>query len=163
MADQDLERYAYNHDTTEISNVFKAEKRSPDKHDEQGGEQIDPTPMQPPLGYKKTLSLSEQIAQQVRIAHLKILEDTALDETEDEADDFETGEDFEPYSKHENDHMPSLGNLKKRALEIQNQIKKRQTELAIEAHKDSIRKTQAVTSPPAQPLNQDITTVDEPT
>lgn len=163
MADAELEKYAYNHDTTEVSSVFKAEKRSPDKHDENGGEVIDPTPMQPPLGYKKTLSLSEQIAQQVRIANLKILEDMALEETEDEADDFNVGEDFEPYSPHENDHMPSLGNLKKKALEINNAIKKRQTELAIQAHKDSIRKTSAVTSPPAQPLNQDVTTLDEPT
>lgn len=152
-----------NHDTTEISNVFKAEKRAPEKHDENGGEIGDPTPMQPPLGYKKSLSLSEQIAQQVRIANLKILEDMALEETDEEADDFDVGEDYEPLSKHENDHMPTLGNLKKKALEINNAIKKRQTELAIEAHKDSIRKTQAVTSPPAQPINQNVTTTDDPT
>lgn len=145
-----------NHDTTEVSNVFKAEKRSPERHDENGGEVLDPTPMQPPLGYKRTLSLSEQIAQQVRIANLKILQDMALDETEDEADDFEIGDDYEPLSKYENDHMPTLGNLKKKALEINNAIKKRQTELAIEAHQKSIRKTSAVTSPPAQPENQDI-------
>lgn len=151
------------HDTTEIAAVFKAEKKSPSRHDETGGEIIDPTPMQPPLGYKKTLSLSEQIAQQVRIANLKILEDMALDETDEEADDFEIGDDFEPLSKHENDHMPTLGNLKRRALEINNQIKKRQTELAIEAHKDSIRKTQAVTSPPAQPENQNLKTGQDPT
>lgn len=151
------------HDTTSISGAIKESKRSPDKHDEEGGERIDPTPMQPPLGYKKSLSLSEQIAQQVRIANLKLLEDMALDETEEEADDFVVGDDFEPFSKHENENMPTLGNLKRKALEIQNAIKKRQTELAIQAHKDSIRKTSAVTSPPAQPLNQDITTLDEPT
>lgn len=163
MAEEN-EYLVYNtHDTTEISSVFKEEKKSPQKHDENGGEIGDPTPMQPPLGYKRTLSLSEQIAQQVRIANLKILEDMALEETEEEADDFEVGEDFEPLSPHENDHMPTLGNLKKKALEINNAIKKRQTELAIEAHKKSIRKTSAVTSPAAQPLNQDVTTIDDPT
>lgn len=163
MPDESLQKYNYNHDTTEISNTFKAEKRGPDKHDENGGEVIDPTPMQPPLGYKKSLSLSEQIAQQVRVANLKLLEDMALEETEEEADDFEVGEDYEPLSKYENDHVPTLGTLKKRALEINNAIKKRQTELAIQAHKDSIRKTSAVTSPPAQPLNQDVTTVPDET
>jgi len=146
------------HDTTKPSDVEKAPKRSPDKHNEDGGEILDPTPMQPPLGYKKSLSLSEQIAQQVRIAQLKILEDSLLEETEDEADDFEVGEDFEPLSAHENDHMPTLANLKKKAAEINAAIKKRNTELAIEAHQNAIKKTSAVTSPPAQPADNTLTT-----
>jgi len=146
------------HDTTKESGVHKAAKYSPDKHNEDGGEILDPTPMQPPLGYKKSLTLTEQIAQQVRIAQLKILEDQMLEETEEDADDFEVGEDFEPLSKHENDHMPTLANLKKKAAEINAAIKKRNTELAIEAHKNSIKKTQAVTSPPAQPENNNLQT-----
>lgn len=149
------------HDTTKRSDAIREPKRAPDKHDENGGEVIDPTPMQPPLGYKRSLSLSEQIAQQVRIAHLRILEDSALEETEDEADDFEIGEDYEPLSKHENDHMPTLANLKKKAAEINAAIKKRNTELAIEAHKNAIKKTAAVTSPPAQPENNNLTSETE--
>lgn len=148
------------HDTTKSSGLSEP-KRSPDKHDENGGEICDPIPMQPPLGYRKTLSLSEQIVQQVRIAQLKILEDNMVHETDDEADDFEVGDDFEPLSKHENDHMPTLANLKKKAAEIQAAIRKRNTELAIEAHKNSIKKTQAVTSPPAQPENNNITSNEE--
>lgn len=144
------------HDTTKPSDVVKAAKRGPDKHDENGGEVLDPTPMQPPLGYKRSLSLSEQIAQQVRIAHLKILEDSAVSETEDEADDFEVGDDFEPLSQYENDHMPTLANLKKKAAEINAAIKKRNTELAIEAHRNAIKKTQAITSPPAQPADNNL-------
>lgn len=143
------------HDTTKTSGLSEA-KRSPEKHDEDGGEVIDPTPMQPPLGYKRSLSLSEQIAQQVRIAHLKILEDSAVSETEDEADDFEVGDEYEPLSKYENDHMPTLANLKKKAAEINAAIKKRNTELAIEAHKNAIKKTAAVTSPPAQPADNTL-------
>lgn len=128
------------HDTTKPAEVFKAEKRSPEKHDENGGEVIDPTPMQPPLGYKKSLSLSEQIAQQVRLAQLRILEDNAVAETEDEADDFEIGEDYEPLSKYENEHMPTLANLKKRAKEINDAIEKRKLELAIQTHKEKAEK-----------------------
>jgi len=133
-------------------------KLSKDRHNEAGEEILDPTPMQPPLGYKRTLSLSEQIAQQVRIAHLKILRDNLADvaESEEEADDFEVGDDFEPMSQYENDHMPTLGKLKKKAAEIQAAIRKRQTELAIEAHEKSIKKTQAVTSPPAQPADNSL-------
>lgn len=122
-------------------------KRSEAKHTEEGFELPDPTPMQPPLGYKKSLSLSEQIAQQVRIAHLKILEDSAVHESEDEADDFEIGDDFEPLSPHENDHMPTLANLKRRAKEINDQIEKRKLEVAINQHKEKIAKTKAKTEP----------------
>lgn len=145
------------HDTTVVSGEFKEKGRAEARHDAAGGELLDPTPMQPPLGYKRSLSLSEQIAQQVRIAHLKILEDSALEETEEDADDFVTPEDYEPLSPYENDHMPTLANLKKKAQEINTAIKKRNTELAIEAHKNAIRKTQAVTNPPAQPENNDLT------
>lgn len=122
-------------------------KRSQEKHTKEGYEITDPTPMQPPLGYKRSLSLSEQIAQQVRIAHLKILEDAAIAETEDEADDFEIGDDYEPMSKYENDHMPTLGNLKKRAKEINDAIEKRKLELAISQHKEKIARTKAKTEP----------------
>lgn len=113
-------------------------KRSEEKHTEEGYEITDPTPMQPPLGYKRTLSLSEQIAQQVRIHHLKILEDSAIDETDEDADDFEIGEGYEPLSQYENDHMPTLANLKKRAKEINDAIDKRKLELAIKQHKEKI-------------------------
>lgn len=129
------------HDTTRQSTEQVVEpKRSAAKHDENGGEVLDPTPMQPPLGYKKTPSLAEQIQQQVRIALLKRLEDEQLEETEDEADDFEVGDDFEPLSQYENDHMPTLANLKKKAAEINAAIKKRNLELAIEANKSAIKK-----------------------
>jgi len=115
-------------------------QRSERKHDEYGNEIGDPTPMQPPLGYKKTLSLSEQIAQQVRISHLRMLNDMVVDETEDDADDFQVGEDFEPMSPHENDHMPTLANLKKKAKEINDAIEKRKLELAIKTHETKVEK-----------------------
>lgn len=122
-------------------------KRSENKHTPEGYEITDPTPMQPPLGYKKSLSLSEQIAQQVRIAQLKILEDSALQESEDEADDFDVGDDFEPLSQHENENMPTLANLKKKAAEINAAIEKRKLEVAISQHKEKIAKTKAKMDP----------------
>lgn len=130
-------------------------KRSQDRHNEAGEEILDPTPMQPPLGYRKTLSLSEQIAQQVRIAQLKILEDSAIEETEEEADDFEVGDDYEPLSKYENDHMPTLANLKKQAKEINDAIEKRKLQVAIDQHKDKIAKHKAKTEPPPEAAESD--------
>lgn len=134
------------HDTTRSSNP----KPPSEKHNEFGEEIPDPTPMQPPLGYKRSLSLSEQIAQQVRIAHLKILEDSAIAETDEEADDFEVGDDYEPMSKWENDNVPTLGVLKKRAKEINDAIERRKLEVAIEMHKEKIAKTKAKTEPPPE-------------
>lgn len=119
------------HDTTKASG-----KASPGaaegKHTEEGLEVMDPMPKQPPLGYKKTPSLAEQILQQVR---LQRLEDAKLHETEEEADDFEVGEDFEPLSPYENDHMPTFANLKKQAKEINERLEKAKREKAIADYK----------------------------
>lgn len=92
-------------------------QQAKDRHNENGEEILDPVPMQPPVGYKKTLSLAEQIRQQVRL-HKMELEDNSIQETEEEADDFEVGEDYEPLSKYENDHIPSVKQLKQKAKEI---------------------------------------------
>lgn len=129
-------------------------KRSEERHNDAGEEILDPTPMQPPLGYKRSLSLSEQIAQQVRIAHLRILEDSAIHETEEDADDFEVGDDFEPLSAYENDHMPTLANLKKQAKEINDAIEKRKLQVAIDLHKEKIAKHAKKAAPEAPPLTE---------
>jgi len=93
------------------------------RHNSRGEEILDPTPMQPPLGYRRAPTLAEQIRQQVLAAKIEALDE--LKETEEEADDFNIDDDFEPFSPHENDGMPSIKELKKRATEIQNQIKQR--------------------------------------
>lgn len=97
--------------------------KTTDKHnrfDENGHEILNPTPMQPPLGYKPTLSLAEQIRVQVR--QLKNLEDLEP-ETEEEADDFEIDDDPQPESRWENDMIPSIKETRKRARELEQQIK----------------------------------------
>lgn len=99
------------------------EKKPTDlRHNGQGHEILDPTPMQPPLGYKRAPTLAEQIRQQVLVARLEAMDN--LEETEDEADDFEVGDDFEPLSKYENDHVPTLAVLKERAKQINEAIRR---------------------------------------
>lgn len=96
------------------------------RHDESGGEILDSVPMQPPLGYKRAPTLTEQIRQQVLAHKLDMLDQ--MEETEEEADDFEVGEDWEPMSKHENEGAPTIQELKQRAQEINNEIQRRHTE-----------------------------------
>ena len=95
-------------------------KKNMERFNSRGEEVLDPTPMQPPLGYKRTPSLAEQILQGVRAA--KYDEYMSLEETEEEADDFEV-EDMEPFSPHENENMPTLQALKREAARINEEIK----------------------------------------
>jgi len=125
-------------------------KKSPMRHDKTGGELLDPTPMQPPLGYKRTPTLSEQIRIQVHQMKLDMLTGVDLEETDDEADDFEIGEDFEPTSPHENDHIPPIAVLKARVKEYNLMIEEANRRAAIAAHENAIKKPAAVTSPAAQ-------------
>lgn len=81
--------------TTDKKNRFSADNK----------EILNPTPMQPPLGYKPGLSLVEQIRQQIRT--FKQLDDSEP-ETEEEADDFEIDEDPMMPSRWENDTVPSI-------------------------------------------------------
>jgi len=94
--------------TTDKANRFNAD----------GHEILNPTPMQPPLGYKKTPSLAEQIRQQVR--QLKNLEDMEP-ETEEEADDFDITDDPQPHSRWENDMIPSIKETRARIRELEKQ------------------------------------------
>lgn len=134
------------HDTTKTSAAEKEPSQAELRHNENGEEILDPIPMQPPLGYKRTLSLSEQIAQQVRLHNLA-LQDDAIDETDEEADDFEVGDDFEPLSPHENDHMPSVKKLKEQAKALNKKIREAQNKRAIEEYE----KKKGELSPPPTP------------
>lgn len=91
------------------------------RFDENGHEILNPTPMQPPLGYKPSLSLAEQIRLQVR--QLKSLEDMEP-ETEEEADDFDIEDDPQPASRWENDMVPSIKESRARARELEAQLRR---------------------------------------
>lgn len=92
--------------TTDKSNRFSADNE----------EILNPTPVQPPLGYKPSLSLVEQIRQQVRA--YKHLEDSEP-ETEEEADDFEIVDDPAPESRWENDMIPSIKEARARVRALE--------------------------------------------
>lgn len=91
--------------TTDITN----------RHNEKGEEILNPTPMQPPVGYRAQPSLIETIREQIRQHHL-LLADTEID-TEEEADDFDVPDDDfppDPETKWENDNIPSLRETRQR-------------------------------------------------
>lgn len=92
----------------------------------------DPTPMQPPLGYKRAPSLAEQIRQGIIAAKLDELYD--LEETDEEADDFNIEDEMEPISPHENDHVPSLAELREQARLLNAEIEKKRLEDYKERH-----------------------------
>lgn len=90
------------------------------RHNEDGHEILNPTPMQPPLGYKPQMSLAEQIRQQVRAMKSEI---DMEPETEEEADDFEIDDDPPIPSRWENDMVPSIKETRARIRELEAQEK----------------------------------------
>lgn len=90
------------------------EERPEDKHrlkrnlrqTPDGREIPNSTPMEPPIGYKKTPSIFDQVRAMVRSDKLKQEALAAGMETFDEADDFDLDEDEDPHSKYENDFDP---------------------------------------------------------
>lgn len=82
-----------------------------------GAEVGDPTPMEPPLGYMKQPTLTDQIRMMVLSEKLR---DAAMNsgyESFDEADDFEIGDDFDPSSPWENEFDPDF-------TEIRNEVER---------------------------------------
>ncbi|UDN67565.1 hypothetical protein [robinz microvirus RP_45] len=86
------------------TDVYKTTDKN-NRFSDDNKEILNPTPMQPPLGYKAAPSLVEQIRQQVR--QFKHLDDNEP-ETEEDADDFEIDDDPQPESRWENDMIPSI-------------------------------------------------------
>ncbi|AZL82989.1 hypothetical protein [Apis mellifera associated microvirus 53] len=70
-----------------------------------GLEQMDPNPAAPNLRFKRQPSYFEQIRNQVKFELSQAAQDKGF-ETFDEANDFNIGDDFEPYSQHEETFGP---------------------------------------------------------
>lgn len=102
-----------------MEDVFKTTDRK-NRFNVHGHEILNPTPMQPPLGYKPALSLAEQIRLQVRT--LKNLEDNEP-ESEDEADDFDIEDDPIIQSRWENDMIPSIKEVRAAARKLEEEAK----------------------------------------
>ena len=76
------------------------------KYDEQGRELMDPTPIAPPIGYKKSPSITETIRNMIRSEHLRREAESQGYESFEEADDFEMAEDPDPKSPYEEQFEP---------------------------------------------------------
>lgn len=103
-----------------MEDVYKTTDKT-NRFSEEGKEILNPTPMQPPLGYKPQKSLHEQIREQ--IMQMNHLHDNDP-ETEEEADDFDIEDDPQPQSRWENDMVPSIkeARARLRALEEQERL-----------------------------------------
>lgn len=71
--------------------------------DEHGREIPSPLPLAPPIGYQKTDPLHKRIAEMIRSERLAQEARSAGFETMEEADDFDIGDDYDPYSPYEHD------------------------------------------------------------
>lgn len=98
-----------------ISEVVRGVKGSKERK----YETPDPTPMAPPIGYKKQPSMVDHIRQMVRSEQLRAHADSLGMETFEEADDFDVGDDYEPNSPYENDFEPPVRSLQEQALAAQ--------------------------------------------
>lgn len=109
-----------NKHTREDEDVFKTTDRY-NRFNELGEEILNPTPMQPPVGYKKQPSMIDIVRQQVAAHHASLLD--MEPETEDEADDFDIPDDpVDPQSRWENDNVPSLKNIKDRRIAMEAEL-----------------------------------------
>lgn len=71
-----------------------------------GREIPDPTPMAPPLGYKDTPSMFEQMRALIHSEKLKAAAEEMGVETPEEGDDFDVGDDYDPSSPYEHNFDP---------------------------------------------------------
>lgn len=76
--------------------------------DKFGREMPSPLPIAPPIGYKKSKSLAEQIREMVLSEKLKMEAMAAGHETFEEADDFDVDDDYDPRSPFEETFDPPL-------------------------------------------------------
>lgn len=102
-----------------MDDVYKTTDRA-NRFNENGEEVLNPTPLQPPVGYRAQPSLIETIRAQVRAHHYATLD--MEPETEEEADDFDIPDDpADPQSRWENDMIPSIKETRARIKELEAQ------------------------------------------
>lgn len=75
-----------------------SEKSNFGRLDNLGREIVDGRPMAPPLGYKKTPSIADQVREMVRSENLRLAAIASGQETFEEADDFDVDDDVDPTS-----------------------------------------------------------------
>jgi len=76
-----------------------------------GSEQLDDTPIAPPVGYVKSVPLHLQIREMVRSEALRLAAEESGMETFEESEDFDVGDDYEPSTPYESDFDPDIHEL----------------------------------------------------
>jgi len=94
-------------------------------------EQPDPRPLAVPVGFHRPPSLADTVGRLVRSQLLAQEAARQGFETPEEADDFEVGDDYEPLSPYENDHIPSVKVMKKHVEQINKKIREAQNAKAV--------------------------------
>lgn len=82
-------------------------KKAADRLDSLGREIVDPNPIAVPTGFQRPETLEEQIQRLVRTRLSEAYDDET--ETFEEADDFDVGDDVEPFTPYETYFDPILG------------------------------------------------------
>lgn len=120
--------------------------------DKNGHEVVDSTPMAPPLGYVEQPSMMDMIAAQVRASRLEAELD-ALEESEEDADDFEIHDDTDalPGTPWENDKEPSLKDARKRAVALEQALAEAEAIEAAQRDGDSVKSPGSRQSPSKAP------------
>lgn len=91
---------------------------------EDGREVVDPTPMAPPVGYRRQPSMVEIVRQMVRSERLRAEAEAADMETFEESDDFDVGDDFDPTSPYENEFDPPIREMVQEGRKAQEKRKR---------------------------------------
>lgn len=87
-----------------------------------GREIGDPTPVAPPVGYKKQPTMVEHIRNMIRSERLAMETAAAGAETFEESEDFDIGDDFDPRTPYENDFDPSYQEIVSSVEESRQQV-----------------------------------------
>lgn len=114
--------------------------------DEFGRELVDPTPMAPPIGYKKQPSMVEMVRNMVRSEHLAREAAMMGKETFEQADDFDIPDDpLDPSTPYENEFDPPVRELVKVGQE---EVKRKEAEKKAASSRKSPKKVED-SEPPA--------------
>lgn len=96
-----------------VKNVFKGKGREERKRfgalTQDGGELLDSTPMQPPVGFRREPSMFDVMREQMRQYHADLEREGF--ETPEEADDFDVDDEVDPSSPYEHNFDPAISDV----------------------------------------------------
>lgn len=143
-AQVDLESY--------LDNLARQPSAQSNYLDAKGRELPDPTPMAPPVGYKKQSSMVEIVREMVRGERLKQEAEAAGMESFEDSEDFDVGDDADqdPGSPWENEYDPPISEVR-RAVDEDKKSKAKSGGVGAPAPTDSPKAPEAPSSAPEAP------------